>query len=60
MFHSRELNNRKNKIQEHTLGVVYSDLHSNFEELLEKDNSFTIQEGDFQKWANVNSGLSVQ
>ena len=44
MFHSRSLNNRINHIHERALRIVYKDYYSSFEELLEKDKSFTIHE----------------
>ena len=42
MFHSRELNNRINRIHERALRLVYQDNSLSFAELLEKDNSVTI------------------
>ena len=42
MFHSRTLNNRINKLHERALRLVYKDSQLTFEQLLEKDNSFTI------------------
>ena len=63
MFHSRKLNHRTNKIYERALRMVY-DHQCTLEELLEKDNSFTIHERNLQKLAiemfKVNNGLSVQ
>ena len=44
MFHSRKLNNRINKIHERALRVVYQDDQSSFDDLLEKDDSFTLLE----------------
>ena len=44
MFHSRKLNNRINTIQERALRLVYKDKISNFQKLLEIDNSVTIHE----------------
>ena len=51
MFHSRKLNNRINKIHERSLRLVYDDNFSSFEELLKKDNSFTIHERNIQNLA---------
>ena len=51
MFHSRKLNNRINKIHESSLRLVYDDNFSSFEELLKKDNSFTIHERNIQTLA---------
>ena len=48
MFHSRSLNNRINTLHERSLRVVYRDSVSSFEELLKKDNSFTIHERNIQ------------
>jgi hypothetical protein len=51
MFHSRKLNNRINRLHERALRVVYKDDNLTFEQLLEKDNSFTIHERNLQKLA---------
>ena len=51
MFHSRTLNNRINKLHERALRLVYKDLLLTFQQLLEKDNSFTIHERNLQKLA---------
>ena len=48
MFHSCKLNNRINKIHERSLRIVYRDNCSSFEELLCKDNSFTVHERNIQ------------
>ena len=42
MFHSKTMNNKINRIHERALGLVYSDHVSSFDELLEKDRSFSI------------------
>ena len=42
MFHSRCLNNEINRLHERYLRVVYNDKISNFEKLLNKDNSVSI------------------
>ena len=42
MFHSRNLNNKINRIQERALRITYNDKSSSFQNLLEKDNSVTI------------------
>ena len=64
MFHNRKLNQRINKIHTRALRIVYNDHLCTFEELLERDNCFTIHEGNLQKLATqmfkVNNGLSVQ
>ena len=42
MFHSRSLKNEINRIHERALRITYNDKSSNFQELLDKDNSVTI------------------
>ena len=51
MFHSRKLNNRINRLHERALRVVYNDDKSSFEELLTKDESFTVHERNIQTMA---------
>ena len=51
MCHSRDLNNRINKLHERALRVVYGNANLSFEELLEKDESYTIHERNLQKLA---------
>ena len=51
MLHSRTLNNKINSIHEMTLKTVYSDYKSSFNELLDKDASFTIHQKNFQTLA---------
>ena len=51
MCHSRDLNRRINELHERALMVVYKQTNLTFEQLLEKDNSFTIHERNFQKLA---------
>ena len=64
MFHGRKLNHRINKIHERALRIVCNDHQCTFEELLERDNSFTIHERNLQnldiEMFKVNNGLSVQ
>ena len=48
MFHSRQLNNRINKIQERTLRLVYKDKKLTFDDLLILDNSVTIHQQNLQ------------
>ena len=43
MFHSRQLNQKINKIQERALRITYKDIASTFSELLQKDCAVTIQ-----------------
>ena len=51
MFHNRTINNRINRIHERALRVAYQDYESSFEQLLKKDNSFTIHERNLQRLA---------
>ena len=44
MFHSRQMNNRVNKIQERALRLVYKDNKLTFDDLLKLDNSVTIHQ----------------
>ena len=48
MFHSRTTSNKINKLHERALRLIYGDYRSIFEELLEKDNSFTVHHYDIQ------------
>ena len=48
MFHSRQLNNRINKIQERALRLVYKDSKLTFDDLLKLDNSVTIHQRNLQ------------
>ena len=51
MFCSRTANGKINKLHERALRIVYDDLESSFEELLEKDNSFNIHHQNVQRVA---------
>ena len=51
MLHSRTLNNKINLIHERALRTVYSDYNSFFNQLLEKDGSFTIHQRNVQSLA---------
>ena len=48
MLHSRELNNKINRIHERSLRSVYSDKASTFQELLDKDNSVSVHHKNIQ------------
>ena len=54
MFHSRILNNRINKLHERTLRLVYNDQGSSSEQLLQRDNSFSIHDRNLQKIGHKN------
>ena len=64
MFHSRKLNHRINRIHKRALRIVYQDNESSFNELLTKDESFTIHERNIQTLAielyKVAYGLSPE
>ena len=51
MFHSRSLNNKINRLHERALRLVYKDCNASFEQLLERDNSFSIHHRNLQKLA---------
>ena len=51
MLHSRKLNNKINRIHERALRTVYSDYNSSFNELVDKDGSFTIHQRNVQSLA---------
>ena len=51
MFHSRSLNNKINRLHERCLRIIYNDKHSNFEELLVKDNSVSIHHNNIRALA---------
>ena len=61
MCHSKKMHNRINKLHERALRVVYKDKNLTFEELLQKDQAFTIHERNLQKLAvemyKVKNGL---
>ena len=64
MFHSRTLNNKINRLHEKTLRIVYGDYKSKFDELLEKNSSFSIHQRNIQTLAiktfKFLNGLSPQ
>ena len=48
MFHSRQLNQKINKIQERALRITYKDTESTFSELLQQDSAVTIHTKNLQ------------
>ena len=52
MFHSRSLNNKINRLHGRCLRIFYNDKHSNFEELLLKDNSISIHHNNIHTLAS--------
>ena len=51
MFHSRILNHRINRLHERALRITYRDDASSFDDLLIKDESFTVHERTIQTLA---------
>ena len=51
MFHNRTLNNKINKLHERALRLVYKNVDSSFQELLDLDNSKTIHQKNLQRLA---------
>ena len=48
MFHSRELNNKINKVHKRALKILFTNEHSTFDELLKRDGGFTVHERNIQ------------
>ena len=51
MCHNRTYNNKISRLQERFLQLIYNDKRSSFEDLLEKDNSVSIQHKNLQALA---------
>ena len=49
MFHSPSINNKINWLHERVLRIVYSDFKSSFDNLLEKDETFSIHVNNLLK-----------
>ena len=64
MLHSRTMNNKINRLHERSLRIVYSDQSSTFEELLERDKTFSIHHKNIQNLAieiyKFVNGLSLE
>ena len=54
MFHSRTLNSKINQLHEKALRILYGDYKSKFDELLEKDGSFSMHHRNIQRLAIMN------
>ena len=51
MNHNKSINNRINSLHERALRLIYCDHSSNFQELLQRDNSVTIHQKNIQALA---------
>ena len=51
MLHSPNMNNKINRLHKRSLRIVYSDQSSTFEELLERDKTFSIHHKNIQSLA---------
>ena len=64
MFHNRSLNNKINRLHELYLRIIYNNKHSNFEELLVKDDFVSIHHNNIPTLAiemyNVANGMSPE
>jgi len=48
MFHSRQINNKINRVQERALRILYGDDQSSYEDLLKRNEGFTVHERNIQ------------
>ena len=55
IFHNRSLNNKTNRLHERYLRIICNDKHSNFEEMLVKDNSVSIHHNNIHALSNIKS-----
>ena len=53
MFHSKQINNRINRLHERSLRITYNDYHSTFQDLLIKDKSVSIHQRNLQVFATL-------
>ena len=51
MFHGRKINDKINKLHERALRKVYDDTTTSFEELLVKNNTFTMHHQNIKSLA---------
>ena len=51
MFHSRECNNKIKNLHDRGLRIVYDDCTSSFNQLLDRDGSFSVQHNNIQTLA---------
>ena len=62
MFHSRRLNNKINSIHERAVRFTYQDHMSTFQEVWNKDNSFSVHHRNLPAlptgMSNIHGGLS--
>ena len=62
MFHSRRVNNKINSIHERAVRITYQDHMSTFQEVLNKDNSFSVHHRNLPalptEMSNIHGGLS--
>ena len=48
MNHSKSINKKNNNLHERALRLIYCDHWSNFQELLQRDNSVTVHQKNIQ------------
>ena len=64
MFHGRQINNKINRLHERALRMIYNEYEDSFEDLLQRDNSFTVHENNIKKLLvelyKILNGLSSQ
>ena len=53
MFHSKQTNNRINRLHERSPRITYNDYHSSFQDLLNKDKSVSIHKINLQVFATL-------